>query len=83
MLAGGVDTCINPLSMTGFCRARALASKFNSEPEKSSRPFDRVIIVGSKPLRAEHDRYLNGPNRARPNRLGLGCFRSGDRSRAV
>jgi 3-oxoacyl-[acyl-carrier-protein] synthase II len=44
MLAGGVDTCINPLSMTGFCRARALATRFNDQPEKSSRPFDRVIV---------------------------------------
>jgi 3-oxoacyl-[acyl-carrier-protein] synthase II len=44
MLAGGVDTCINPLSMTGFCRVRALATRFNDQPEKSSRPFDRVIV---------------------------------------
>jgi 3-oxoacyl-[acyl-carrier-protein] synthase II len=42
MLAGGVDTCINPLSMAGFCRARALATKWNEQPEKSSRPFDQV-----------------------------------------
>ena len=42
MLAGGVDTCINPLSMAGFCRARALATKFNDKPEVSSRPFDKV-----------------------------------------
>ena len=41
MLAGGSDTCINPLSMVGFTRARALSTKFKDCPEKSSRPFDK------------------------------------------
>ena len=40
MLAGGTDTCINPLSIIGFTRARALSTKFKDCPEKSSRPFD-------------------------------------------
>ena len=41
MICGGVEACINPLAMMGFARARALSTKFNSEPEKASRPFDK------------------------------------------
>lgn len=40
MLAGGTDTCLNPLSMLGFTRVRALSTKFNDSPTKASRPFD-------------------------------------------
>ena len=38
MLAGGAEACIDPLSMAGFCRLRALSTKFG--PEEASRPFD-------------------------------------------
>ena len=41
MLAGGSDTCINPLSIIGFTRARALSTKFKECPQKASRPFDQ------------------------------------------
>ena len=41
MVAGGVETAINPLSLASFCRIRALCSKFNDNPQSASRPFDR------------------------------------------
>jgi 3-oxoacyl-[acyl-carrier-protein] synthase II len=40
MLAGGAESSIDPLSMAGFCRLRALSSGF--PPMESSRPFDRL-----------------------------------------
>jgi 3-oxoacyl-[acyl-carrier-protein] synthase II len=39
MLAGGAEACIDPLSMAGFCRLRALSTGFL--PQESSRPFDK------------------------------------------
>lgn len=38
MLAGGAEACIDPISMAGFCRLRALSTNF--PPDQSSRPFD-------------------------------------------
>lgn len=40
MICGGTESSINPLSIASFCRLRALSTKFNSDPEKASRPFD-------------------------------------------
>ncbi|CAB4067170.1 fabF [Lepeophtheirus salmonis] len=39
MIAGGVDTSLNELSVVGFCRLRALSTKHNNST--ASRPFDR------------------------------------------
>lgn len=40
MVAGGTESSIDALSVAGFCRSRALATKYNSFPEIASRPFD-------------------------------------------
>ena len=39
MLAGGSEAAITPLSVAGFCAARAFSTR-NGEPERASRPFD-------------------------------------------
>lgn len=41
MLAGATEACIDPLSMAGFCQARALTTQHNDVPAEASRPFDR------------------------------------------
>lgn len=41
MVAGGAESCIHPLAIAGFARARSLATDWNEQPEASSRPFDR------------------------------------------
>ncbi len=40
MVAGGTEACVHPITFAGFCRAKALSTRFNSEPERASRPFD-------------------------------------------
>ncbi|CAG7920802.1 unnamed protein product [Penicillium olsonii] len=40
MVAGGAESCIHPLAIGGFARARSLATAFNDTPETASRPFD-------------------------------------------
>lgn len=40
MVAGSADFSLNPIIIAGFCRAKALSTHFNREPEKASRPFD-------------------------------------------
>ncbi|KAK4430881.1 3-oxoacyl-[acyl-carrier-protein] synthase, mitochondrial [Sesamum alatum] len=40
MVAGGTEASIDALSIAGFCRSRALTTKYNGVPEEASRPFD-------------------------------------------
>jgi len=39
MITGGTEATILPLTIAGFCSARALSTR-NHEPQKASRPFD-------------------------------------------
>lgn len=41
MVAGGAESCIHPLAIAGFARARSLATAWNDNPTAASRPFDR------------------------------------------
>lgn len=41
MLAGSGESCIDPLSIAGFCRLRALSTAHNDNPATASRPFDK------------------------------------------
>lgn len=41
MVAGGAESCIHPLAIAGFARARSLATDWNDNPSAASRPFDR------------------------------------------
>ena len=40
MLCGGTEASVTPLGLAGFCKAKALSTKFNGEPLRASRPFD-------------------------------------------
>lgn len=40
MVAGGTESSIDALSIAGFCKSRALSTKYNEQPQSSSRPFD-------------------------------------------
>lgn len=41
MIAGGAESCIHPLAIAGFARARSLATDWNDTPHLASRPFDK------------------------------------------
>ena len=41
IIAVGADASITPLVFAGFCSLRALSTKYNEDPTRASRPFDR------------------------------------------
>ncbi|WP_419234910.1 beta-ketoacyl-ACP synthase II [Rickettsia endosymbiont of Nabis limbatus] len=41
MVAGGAEAPVTPVGVAGFVAARALCTKYNDEPEKASRPWDK------------------------------------------
>ncbi len=40
LLTGGVEACITPAIMAGFCRMKVVSTAFNETPGRASRPFD-------------------------------------------
>ena len=38
--AGGSESCVDPVSITGFSRMRALSTSRLAQPQTASRPFD-------------------------------------------
>jgi len=41
MIAGGTEATITPMAMAGFCSMKAMSTR-NEEPQKASRPFDKM-----------------------------------------
>lgn len=41
ILTGGADACVTPIILAAFCRIGAVSTKWNNEPKRASRPFDR------------------------------------------
>ena len=41
MIAGGSEAAVCKLGVAGFCAARSLSTKYNEQPAKASRPWDK------------------------------------------
>ena len=41
MIAGGSEAAVCKLGVAGFCAARSLSTKYNEQPDKASRPWDK------------------------------------------
>ncbi len=41
MVAGGAESAVNVLGISGFARMKAITAEFNDTPEKASRPWDK------------------------------------------
>lgn len=66
VLAGGAE-CLDWVQALGFCACRALSHKYNDEPERASRPFDRdrdgfVLAEGAAFVLLESEKSLKARN---------------------
>ena len=41
MVAGGAESCIHPLAVTGFERSKSLTTTSNDAPHRASQPFNQ------------------------------------------
>jgi 3-oxoacyl-[acyl-carrier-protein] synthase II len=41
MVAGGTEACVDAVALAGFSRLKALSTKYNDDPQRASRPFDK------------------------------------------
>ncbi|KAH3688428.1 hypothetical protein WICPIJ_000567 [Wickerhamomyces pijperi] len=70
IVAGATESSVHPLALAGFARAKSLATKFNDDPKRASRPFDKardgfVLSEGSAIVvleSLEHALKRNAPN---------------------
>ena len=66
VLAGGAE-CLDWVQALGFCACRALSRKYNDDPQRASRPFDRdrdgfVLAEGAAYVLLESERSLKARN---------------------
>ncbi len=68
MIAGGAESAICRLGIAGFIACKALATKFNDEPKRGSRPYDKdrdgfVMGEGAGIAGSRGTRTRQGPRR--------------------
>ncbi len=67
VVAGGTEATVTEYCVGGFCAMKALSTKYNDTPEKSSRPFDAnrdgfVMAEGSAILIIESEAHAKARN---------------------
>lgn len=59
MLVGGFESCIDPLSMAGFCRLRALSTQYKHNYNVRN-DSQTIIKNSSRPFHAQRDGFVMG-----------------------